>query len=181
MQDIPHLTSPHLFPSSPLPLSSPCSLFPVPCSLFLKMDKNLVKQKLDTINRYIQLMQRFKTMTFHGYINDLDNQLTIERLLQLLIATSSKVNAYLVKELHGIQAQDSLDAFRLAGEYGILPQPLVDKFIKFLPIEHHLLFEYDEINYKRVYEAIFVAVNLYPFYLRDLTKYLDSLERKHQG
>lgn len=144
------------------------------------MDKNLVKQKLDTINQYIQLMQRFKTMTFNGYINDLDHQLTAERLLQLLITTSSKVNAYLVKELHGIQAQDSLDAFRLAGESGILPQPLADKFIQFLAIEHHLLFEYDQINYRKVYGAIFVALNLYPFYIREITNFLDSLESKHE-
>jgi uncharacterized protein YutE (UPF0331/DUF86 family) len=140
------------------------------------MDKNLVKQKLDAIKQYTQLMQQFKTMTFNGYINDLDRQLTAERLLQLLIATSSKVNAYLVKELHDIQAQDSLDAFKLAGEYGILSQPLTDKFLEFLPIEYHLLFEYDQINYKRVYQAIFMALDLYPLYIRELTNYLDLME-----
>jgi uncharacterized protein YutE (UPF0331/DUF86 family) len=137
------------------------------------MDKNLVKQKLDAIKQYTQLMQQFKTMTFNGYINDLDRQLTAERLLQLLITTSSKVNAYLVKELHDIQAQDTLDAFKLAGEYGILSPPLTDKFLEFLPIEYHLLFEYDQTNYKRVYRAIFMAVNLYPLYIRYVTNYLD--------
>ncbi len=140
------------------------------------MDKNLVRQKLDAIKQYIQLMQQFKTMTFNGYINDLDRQLTAERLLQLLITTSSKVNAYLVKELHDIQAQDSLDAFKFAGEYGIFPQPLTDKFMEFLPIEYHLLFEYDQINYKRVYQAIFMALEFYPLYIRELTTYLDLME-----
>lgn len=145
------------------------------------MDKNLVKQKLNSIKQYIQLMQQFKTMTFNGYINDLDRQLAAERLLQLLITTSSKVNAYLVKELHGIQAQDTLDAFKLAGEYGIFSQPLMDKFMDFLPIEHHLLFEYDQINYKQVYQAIFIALDLYPLYIRYVTNYLDVLASKHDG
>lgn len=142
------------------------------------MDKNLVKQKLDSIKQYIQLMQQFKTMTFNGYINDLDSQLTAERLLQLLITTSSKVNAYLIKELHGIQAQDTLDAFKLSGEYDILSQTLTAKFMDFLPIEHHLLFEYDQINYKKVYKAIFMALDLYPLYIRYLTNYLDILASK---
>ncbi len=140
------------------------------------MNKNLVKQKLDAIKQYVQLMQQFKTMTFNGYINDLDRQLTAERLLQLLITASSKVNAYLVKELHDIQAQDSLDAFKFAGEYGIFSQPLTDKFLEFLPIEYHLLFEYDQINYKRVYQAIFMALEFYPLYIRELTNYLDLME-----
>lgn len=145
------------------------------------MDKNLVNQKLDIIKQYIQLMQQFKTMTFNGYINDLDRQLTAERLLQLLITTSSKVNAYLVKELHGIQAQDTLDAFNLASEYSILSQPLTDKFMDFLTIEHHLLFEYDQINYKKVYGAIFMALDLYPLYIGYVTNYLDILASKHNG
>jgi len=145
------------------------------------MDKNLFKQKLDSIKQYIQIMQQFKTMTFNGYINDLDRQLTAERLLQLLIGTSSKVNAYLVKELHGIQAQDTLDAFKLAGEYGVISQPLTDKFLDFLTIEHHLLFEYDQINYRKVYEAIFVALNLYPLYIGYVINCLDILASKHNG
>ncbi|MCT7960198.1 DUF86 domain-containing protein [Laspinema sp. D1] len=140
------------------------------------MERQRVESKILLMLKYIKRLQGFESVTEENYVNDFDLQLISERLIQLLVEAATDINSYLLVELHQVTPSTYFDSFILAGQNGIISQGLAATLSKSAGMRNRLVHQYDEINQRIVFSAIFRALEQYPIFINQVNNYLDSLE-----
>lgn len=77
----------------------------------------------------------------------------VERLLELLVMAASDLIFHLLAE-QGITAESYRDAFRRAGELGILPPELAARLQEAAGMRNILVHQYEEIDYVILHDSI---------------------------
>jgi uncharacterized protein YutE (UPF0331/DUF86 family) len=94
----------------------------------------------------------------------------LERLLELLVMAASDIVHHLLGE-QGIMVTSYRDAFRRAGEEGMLPQELAQDLQKAAGMRNILVHLYEAIDYSILHESIEPA-------LRDFTQFITIMESR---
>lgn len=142
------------------------------------IDSEVVLVRLRLIAKYRNTLEEFRSISFAEYLSDFKQQLVVERLLQLMAEAATDINKYLLVQLHNISPATSTDSFREMEKYGIITSELAAELVKAVGMRNILVHQYKDIDNRVVFTAIQKALTQYPFYIQQITAYLDSVERE---
>ena len=142
------------------------------------MEREIVTLRIKLIIKYLNRLQKFQSVTLEEYLNNFDYQLIAERLIELLVEAASDINSYLLLQLHQVTPATYYESFIEAGKQGIIRQELAEELAKSAGMRNRLVHQYEEIDNSLVFSAIAKALTQYPLYVRQITDYLNSLERE---
>ena len=141
-----------------------------------KSEPAIVLNKLDLMTRYLDNLKRSELVQLEEYLGDYNEQLFVERLLQLLIQAAIDINKYLLKKIELEQPENNFETFIEVGRHGIITMELAERLAPSGILCNILVYMYAEINPVKVYEAIQKTLQNYPIYQRQVTNYLDLLD-----
>jgi uncharacterized protein YutE (UPF0331/DUF86 family) len=141
-----------------------------------KLDQSMLQARIKLMMKYLDRLRRIEGTTLDDYNSDFDQQLIVERLLQLLVEAASDINTSLLTEIYGVTPSTYFNSFIEAGEQNIIDLQLAKTIAQSAGLRNRLVHQYEEIDNEIVFEAIQYALEQFPLYLRQITNYLDTLE-----
>jgi uncharacterized protein YutE (UPF0331/DUF86 family) len=140
-----------------------------------EIEPEIVLNKLDFMTDYLDSLGAFESITLEEYLSAREKQLTIERLLQLIIQVALDINRYLLKQLDLQQPSSNFDVFIEVSNCGIITAELAGVLSQSGVLRNRLVHLYDKLDPVKVHQAIALVLQNYPIYQRQVTTYLDSL------
>ena len=141
-----------------------------------KLDRSMLQTRIKLMMKYLDRLQRMKNTTLDDYNSDFDQQLIVERLLQLLVEAASDINTSLLTEIYGITPSTYFDSFIEAGEQNIIDPQLAKTIAQSAGLRNRLVHQYEEIDNVIVFRSIQFALDQFSTYLRQITNYLDTVQ-----
>jgi len=141
-----------------------------------RVNKELVKRKLQQLEEYLDELERITPNTYDKYIVDQIKKRAIERLLQLCIECISDINSHLLAKTANIVPSDYYSSFIKAGERSIIPFLLAKEMAPCAGLRNKLVHEYGEVDDKRVYKSINLAATIFPKYIKHIKLFIAGKE-----
>lgn len=104
----------------------------------------------------------------------------VERLLELLVMAASDLIFHLLAE-RGVTAQSYRDAFKRAGEVGLLPADLSARLQDAASMRNVLVHQYEEIDYILIHDSIVPAYQDFSEFVALLATTLDQDEPREEN
>lgn len=60
------------------------------------MDPLLLERRLELLNKYLETLQGFQSVSLNEFLDNFDNQLIVERLLYLILDISLGINRHIL-------------------------------------------------------------------------------------
>jgi len=143
------------------------------------MNREIVNKRIQLLTKYLDRLEGFQSVNFDQYLNNFDLQLIAERLIELLVEAASDINSYLLVQIYQQPPETYFDSFIEMGNRGIINRELSTKLAQSAGMRNRLVHQYDEINHQLVFEAIPIALEQYPLYIRQIISFLNSLEEEN--
>lgn len=143
-----------------------------------KIDTVIVTTRLEFIARYLDNLKRFEQISLDDYLINFDNQLIIERILQLITQAAIDINEHILSKLNPGKSETNFNAFITLGKYGVISPELAQQIAPSSGLRNRLVHEYDDIDPQKVFESISFALQQYPLYVRQINSYLISLSQE---
>lgn len=143
----------------------------------MSFDIDRVLLRLNFIQDNLQRLRRYETISLDEYISNYEQQLVVERLLELIIQAAIDINKHII--IQGLRLkfpQESKESFIKLWENNILTEELANELSQSAGLRNILAHQYLEIDNSIVHESIAKALTQYPLYIHQITIYLDSLE-----
>ena len=83
------------------------------------MEREIVTVRIRLMIKYLNRLRGFESVTLSEYLDNFDYQLMVERLIELLVESSSDINSYLLLQLHNVTPATYYDSFIEAGKNGL--------------------------------------------------------------
>ncbi|MBI4684482.1 MAG: DUF86 domain-containing protein [Nitrospirae bacterium] len=115
-----------------------------------------------------------KEITRDEYIEDLYKRKATERLLQELIEAAIDINTHIIVQTGNIAPDDYYESFIRAGELKIIPASLAEKLAPSAGLRNRLVHEYDLLEHSLVHDAVKMAEELYPEYVKTIEDYISA-------
>lgn len=137
----------------------------------------IIETRLELISRYLDRLKKSEAINLDDYLNSFDEQLIIERLLQLITQAAIDINDHILSKLTPGKSYTNFEAFIELGKYQIITPELAKQIAPSSGLRNRLVHEYDDIDPNQVFKAISFALQQYPLYIRQIKSYLISLEQ----
>jgi len=136
------------------------------------LDKEIIGRKLAIIIQNLESLEPIKNMTIDEYIKDVYRRKATERLLQELIEAAIDINTHIIVQTGNTAPDDYYESFIKAGKLKIISADLAKKLAPSAGLRNRLVREYDLLEHSMVLEAVKMAEELYPEYVKDIEDYI---------
>jgi uncharacterized protein YutE (UPF0331/DUF86 family) len=136
------------------------------------VDKEIVRRKLAVIIENLNALEPIRDMTREKYSKDVYKRKATERLLQELIEAAIDINTHLIVQTSNTVPDDYYESFIKAGELKIVPLRLAEKLAPSADLGNRLVHEYDLLDHAMVLNAVKMAEELYPEYVKAIEDYM---------
>lgn len=140
------------------------------------IEKEIIRRKLLVIAENLKALEPITNMTKAGYVGDVYKRKATERLLQELIEAAIDINSHLIVQTGHTTPDDYYESFIKAGELSIISADLAEKLAPSAGLRNRLVHEYDLLDHSLVLEAVKMAEELYPKYIKEIETFI--LRRK---
>jgi len=140
------------------------------------IDSDLVRRKLARLNMYLDKLKPIADTTFDEYISDFYKKTSTERLIQIIVECASDINSHVVLESGQRPPEDYASSFIRAAEVGLINHELASKLKGSGGMRNIIVHEYMDIDDRKVYEILPIAISDYKEYIRQVDDFLDKLE-----
>lgn len=141
------------------------------------IDPELVTRKLALIAEDLSGVQEIARQPLARYLESPTSELIAERYLERMIGRMIDVNYHLLTESGQPPPRDYFQSFVDLAGLGILEPGFARRIAACAGLRNRLVHEYDELDPKRVHEALATAVEDLPRYLDAVRRFLDSSGR----
>jgi uncharacterized protein YutE (UPF0331/DUF86 family) len=138
------------------------------------LDKEIIRKKLSVILENLNALNPLKSMTKDEYISDVYKRKATERLLQELIEAAIDINTHIIIQGGHNSPDDYYESFIKSGEFKIISTELAEKLAPSAGLRNRLVHEYDLLNHSMVLDAVKMAEELYPFYVKEVEAYISG-------
>ena len=138
------------------------------------VDKGIVRRKLAVIIENLKFLEPIKDMSKEEYIEDIYKRKATERLLQELIEAAIDINTYIIVQTGNIVPDDYYESFIMSGELKIISINLAEKLAQSAGLRNRLVHEYDLLEHLMVLDAVRMAEELYPHYVKEIEDYISG-------
>ena len=118
------------------------------------MEREIVTVRIRLMIKYLNRLRGFESVTLSEYLDNFDYQLMVERLIELLVESSSDINSYLLLQLHNVTPATYYDSFIEAGKNGLTTRELAGELAKSSGMGNRLVHQYEAIDNELVFKAI---------------------------
>lgn len=122
-----------------------------------ELDAALVRRKLATIVRNLELLEAVEGLSLEEYQRDPFRRKGVERMLQEAIDAAVDANLHLLRAAGAPAAADYYDSFIAVGRTEVIPETLAKRLAPAAGLRNRLVHEYDEIDDEKVLEAVRAA------------------------
>ena len=140
------------------------------------IDSDLVRRKLARLNMYLDKLKPIADHTYDEYISDFYMKTSAERLIQLIVECASDINSHVVLESGQRPPEDYTSSFIRAAEVGLINHELANKLKGSGGMRNIIVHEYLDIDDRKIYEILPIAISDYKEYIRQVDDFLDRLE-----
>lgn len=137
-------------------------------------DKEIIRRKLAVIIENLEALEAVRNMTVDEYREDVYKRKATERLLQELIEAAIDINTRIVVQTGGAAPDDYYQSFLKAGSLKIIPADLAGRLAPSAGLRNRLVHEYDSLDHSMVLEAVGMAEELYPEYIKEIEGYISG-------
>jgi len=136
------------------------------------VEKDIVRKKLAVIIDNLKALEPIKGMSMADYIEDIYKRKAAERLLQELIEAAIDINTHIIVQIGNPAPDDYYESFIKLGELKVLGAGLAEKLAPSAGLRNRLVHEYDLLEHSLVLNAVKMAEELYPEYVKEIESYL---------
>jgi uncharacterized protein YutE (UPF0331/DUF86 family) len=141
------------------------------------IDSDLVRRKLSRLNMYLDRLKPITAHTYDEYLSDFYMKTSAERLIQLIIECASNINSHVVIESGQRPPEDYTSSFKRAAEAGLITNEPANKLKGSGGMQNIIVHEYMDIDDKKIYEVLPIAISHYKEYIHQVDDFLDRMER----
>ncbi|MFZ5998209.1 MAG: type VII toxin-antitoxin system HepT family RNase toxin [Nitrospirota bacterium] len=136
------------------------------------LEAEIVRRKLAVIVENLNALAPIGKMSKEEYLQDIYKRKAAERLLQELVEAAIDINTYCIVQTGHAAPDDYYESFIEAGTLNIISADLAVKLAPSAGLRNRLVHEYDDLDHSLVLDAITMAEELYPEYVREMENYL---------
>jgi uncharacterized protein YutE (UPF0331/DUF86 family) len=120
----------------------------------MSVDRLLVTRKFALVLGDLTDIERLARLDRSQFLADRTNQLVAERLLERVIGRMIDVNYHIITERAGLPPKDFHESFTKLAHLGVLPSDLAHGLAPAAGLRNRLAHEYNEIDYRKIYDAL---------------------------
>jgi uncharacterized protein YutE (UPF0331/DUF86 family) len=136
------------------------------------VEKEIIRRKLTVIVENLRALEQIKDITREQYFEDIYKRKATERLLQELIEAAIDINTHIIVRTGNTLPDDYYESFLKAGSLKIISADLAEKLAPSAGLSNRLVHEYDLLEHSLVFDAVKMAEDLYPVYIRQIEDYI---------
>jgi uncharacterized protein YutE (UPF0331/DUF86 family) len=135
------------------------------------IDPELITRKLTLIVQDLPPLTELATKNLNDYLANPIHQVLTERYLERIIGRMIDINYHLTTELGHAPPKEYHESFTTVGKLNILPAEFARDIAFAAGLRNRIVHEYDEIDPKKLHEALQIAVKQIPVYLEAIRKF----------
>ncbi|MFZ2975541.1 MAG: DUF86 domain-containing protein [Candidatus Moraniibacteriota bacterium] len=139
----------------------------------MPVDKNIIIRKITLINKDLKSLEKLSKLSLKTYLSKSEYEAMAERYLERIIGRMIDINYHILSEKENKTAVDFYNSFIEMGKKKYLPSKLALVMANSAGLRNRLAHEYDEIDEKKVFEAIASCLRDVPKYLKSIMKVLN--------
>jgi uncharacterized protein YutE (UPF0331/DUF86 family) len=136
------------------------------------VEKDIIRRKLAVIIENLKALEPIKGMSKADYVEDIYKRKATERLLQELIEAAIDINTHIIVQTGNPAPDDYYESFIKVGELKVLGSNLAERLAPSAGLRNRLVHEYDLLKHSLVLDAVKMAEDLYPEYIKEIDDYL---------
>jgi uncharacterized protein YutE (UPF0331/DUF86 family) len=144
------------------------------------IDPILVNRKINLIGKDLEDLSVYGRMSLEEYLGDRINEIVVERLLERIIGRMIDINYHLVTETGQPPPKDYYESFVELGRIGALPPDFAKSIAGAAGLRNRIVHEYDEVDERKVYEALGEALRDIPRYVEHVHRFMEKRASKGQ-
>ncbi len=141
--------------------------------MLMPIDKKLINRKITLINSDLKSLKTLSKLSLKTYLSKSEYEALAERYLERIIGRMIDINYHILSEKENEIPTDFYSSFVKMGRKKYLPLKLAGIMADSAGLRNRLAHEYDEIDPKKVFEAIDSCLRDVPKYLKNIVKLLD--------
>lgn len=138
------------------------------------IEVEIIRRKLAIITENLAALKPIETITKEEYIKDVYKRKATERLLQELIEAAVDINSHMIVQSSKTAPDDYYESFIKVGELGIISSNLAEKLAPSAGLRNRLVHEYDMLDHSLILEAVKMAEELYPEYIKEIETFISG-------
>jgi len=139
----------------------------------MPIDKKLISRKISLINNDLKNLKALSKLSLKTYLSKTEYEALAERYLERIIGRMIDINYHILSEKENKIPTDFYNSFIELGKKKYLPLKLAGTMANSAGLRNRLAHEYDEIDAKKVFEAMKSCLKDVPKYLKNIVKSLD--------
>jgi uncharacterized protein YutE (UPF0331/DUF86 family) len=139
------------------------------------VDAALVRRKLGHITASLAALRPLVRLSLAEYRERLYERKAAERLLQEIIEAALDISAHVIAEQGAGIPEDYYGGLIALGTLQVLPEALARQLAPSAGLRNRLVHEYETIDDSKVFDAIAMALKIYPEFVEGVEKYLTRL------
>ena len=139
----------------------------------MPIDKKLISRKITLINNDLRSLRSLSKLSLKTYLSKAEYETLAERYLERIIGRMIDINYHILSEIENEIPTDFYNSFIALRRKKYLPFKLAEVMANSAGLRNRLAHEYDEIDAKKVFEAIEDCLKDVPKYLKNIVKSLN--------
>lgn len=140
------------------------------------IDRELVTRKIVLITRDLSALEPLARKDLADYLASDTDEVLVERYLERVIGRMIDINYHLLTETGHPPPADYYVSFIQLADLDVIDHDFASRLAACAGLRNRIVHEYDELDPRKVYEALRAARADIPAYLRRVDEYLDRTE-----
>lgn len=138
------------------------------------IDPVLITRKINLIVTDLNALTAYGQLSLEDYLSDRVNEVAVERYLERIIGRMIDINFHIITELGQPPPKDYFDSFTTLGKLRVLPVEFSQKIASAAGLRNRIVHEYDELDEKKIHEALQDALQNIPQFIKYVNRFVQS-------
>lgn len=144
----------------------------------MSLDIEIIVRKILLSENDFRKLKQISLLSFKEYQAKDYYEPLAERYLERIIGRMININYHVLAADKGVSPVDYYSSFVLMGEHGYLPEDLAKSLARAAGLRNRLAHEYDELDSRKFYNAIAVAIKEIPEYFKLINKLIETFSKQ---
>ena len=140
----------------------------------MTLDRELVTRKMALIARALDPLRAIYQRGAAAYVGSMVDQAVVERYLERTIGRMIDINYHLITESGDAPPTDYHASFTRLAELHVLESDFAARIARSAGLRNRLVHEYDEIDARKLFDALGAALDDVPAYLAAVNRWIES-------
>ena len=138
------------------------------------IDKEVVREKLQELNRYLKELEDFKSMSLEEFSSSLGKQWMVFHGLQLSIQILIDAGNHILAAIGENQIEDYVDIIDKLGKRGVIPSEFACQIRSMAGLRNILVHEYAELKLDKIYEILQNHLNDFHNFIKYINQFIEK-------